>query len=354
MIIINARFLTQPITGVQRYAIEISKILKKKYSGKIKFVTHTGIIHINLANELEAEVIGVNKSHLWEQVDLYLYLLRNGRPLLFSFGYTGPLFYKKQIVSIHDMAFKYFKSTFSKGFVILYNFLVPRIAKKSIHVCTVSESAKIEICKELNLNEAKISVIYNGLTDVFKQKKDNCNVLLNSNEERYLLTVSSHHPRKNYKRLIEAFSNIEDKSIKLYVIGNIINHFSYEININDINKDNRIKFLTNVSDKELACYYQNAELFVFPSLYEGFGIPVIEAMSMNLICVLSDIPVFREIGDDLVIYVNPEDTSSITEGINIGLKLKKKKIKYINLKKFNWENSTNKIIELLNKFSKIE
>ena len=352
MIIINARFLTQPITGVQRYAIELSKILKRKYSDKIKFVTHSGIIHKPLAEELEVEIIGINKSHLWEQVDLYLYLLQNGSPLLFSFGYTGPLWYKNQIVSIHDMAFKYYKSTFSKGFVIAYNFLVPRIAEKCIHVFTVSESSKKEICKELDLDDAKVSVIYNGLTDVFKQKNGK-RVNLSNNKDRYILTVSSHHPRKNYKRLIEAFSEILDKSIKLYVIGNIIEHFSNNIDMKEVIKKGTVRFLTNISDEELASYYQNAELFVFPSLYEGFGIPVIEAMSANLVCVLSDIPVFREIGDDSVIYVNPKDVNSIKDGISKGLKLENKSIEYKKLKIFNWESSADKIIEMLNKFSKI-
>ena len=347
MIVINARFLTQPVTGVQRYAIEISKLLKKRYTGKLEFVTHSGIIHTELAEELGAKIIGVNKSHIWEQLDLYAYLLKNNKPLLFSFGYTGPIAYKNQIVSVHDMAFKYYKNTFSKGFVYTYNYLVPKIAKNCLHVCTVSEFSKTEICEELNVSPNKVTVIYNGLSDVFKKVGNDCSEI----SDKYLLTVSSHHPRKNYKKLIEAFNNIEDKTVKLYVIGNIINHFSHDLEMNNKEHLGRVKFLTNVSDKELACYYKNAELFVFPSLYEGFGIPVIEAMSMNLPCVLSDIPVFKEIGDDSVIYVDPNSIESITDGINKGLNLSDKKISYKKLNGFSWDRSTEKVIDLLNKFS---
>lgn len=347
MIVVNARFLTQDITGVQRFAVEISKILKKKLSNKVLFVSHSGIIHHELAKELDVKIIGVNKSHLWEQFDLYFFLLRNKNPLLLSFGYTGPLLYKNQIVSIHDMAFKYYRETFSKSFAFTYNFIVPKIAKKCLHIFTVSNSAKDEICKELNLSKNKITVIYNGLSDFFKT--DGIVPVEKKKEKRYILTVSSHHPRKNYKRLVQSFYNIKDDSIHLYIVGKVINHFTNDFQ-DDKLKQERISFLTNVSDIELKNYYKGAELFVFPSLYEGFGIPVIEAMNFNLPCVISEIPVFKEIGDESVIYVDPQSISSITKGIEKGLKLKSKRIIYPKLKKFTWYNSAEKVINILNQF----
>lgn len=348
LIIINARFLTQPKTGVQRFAIEISKILKFKLGDRVQFVTHPGIIHSDLAKELNAKVIGINKSHLWEQLDLYLFLLKKGSPLLISFGYTGPFFYHNQIISVHDMAFKYYKETFSKSFAFTYNFLVPRIARKCLHVFTVSRSAKSEISKELNLPDSKITVIYNGLSEVFK--KSSKSKFEKEFKERYILTVSSHHQRKNYGRLVEAFAKINDSDIYLYVVGNKIPHFSE----NSINKKNnlnkRIKILYNIDDVQLNEYYENAELFVFPSLYEGFGIPAIEAMSKGCLCVLSDIPVFREIGDDSVIYVDPLDVSSIRSGIEKGLERNSSKIVYEKLSEFSWTKSTNMVLDLIKRY----
>mgnify|MGYP005845476563 CR=1 FL=1 len=346
MIIINARFLTQPVTGVQRFAIEISKLLKIKLKDEVHFITCPGIIHNNLAKELGAEIIGVNKSHLWEQIDLYVYLLKKGKPLLISFGYTGPLFYKNQIVTIHDVAFKYFPESFSKKFAFVYNFLVPKVAKNCLHILTVSETSKKELTKEIGLPDDKITVVYNGITSIFKS----LNEIKIEKDKPYILTVSSHHPRKNYKRLIEAFGRLNDNTIELYVIGNFIKNFSEE---RDVKPINNVKFLTDVSDKQLLAYYQNAELFVFPSLYEGFGIPVIEAMSQNLPCVISDIPVFREIGDESVIYVNPLNIDSIVHGIQEGLKLKKKIIYYPKLKEFDWEDSTEKVINVIKKFQRL-
>ncbi len=345
MIIINARFLTQPISGVQRFGIEISKIVKKQLKDQVCFVTCPGVIHVELFKELEAKIIGVNKSHLWEQLDLFAYLLRNKNPLLVSFGYTGPLFYKNQIVSIHDVAFKYHKESFSKSFSLVYNYLVPRIAKKCLHVFTVSEAAKKEVVKELKLPSQKVSVVYNGISCLFKKAEKLS--LDEKSVKPYILTVSSHHPRKNYERLIEAFNALNDTEIELYVIGNYIGHFSKTV---EIKPNKNIKFLTNITDKQLVAYYQNAELFVFPSLYEGFGIPVIEAMSQHLPCVISDIPVFKEIGDESVIYVNPKDVDSITQGIIKGLNIGNKTQYYPKLDQFTWENSANKVVKILENF----
>lgn len=344
MIVINARFLTQPITGVQRFAIEISKLLKLKLNGEVCFVTCPGIIHKDLAVELDAKVIGINKSHIWEQIDLHLFLLKKSKPILISFGYTGPLFYKKQIISIHDVAFKLFKNTFSKSFSLVYNFLVPRLAKKCLHIITVSNTAKEELCFELDLPSEKITVVYNGISPIFKLKNK---FLLKNHHKPYILTVSSHHPRKNYDRLLKAFNGIGTNNVDLYVVGNFIDHFNSD---NDIKQISNVKYLTNVSDKQLLVYYQNAEFFIFPSLYEGFGIPVIEAMSQNLRCVISDIPVFREIGDESVTYIDPKSVKSIQMGIEKTLNSPKEEIEYSKLLKFNWEDSSDKVINIMKNF----
>lgn len=343
MIIVNARFLTQPITGVQRFSIEISKELKKNFQDKIQFVSSPGIIHKDLAKTLDVKVIGINRSHIWEQLDLFIYLLKMDSPLLLSLGFTGPLFYKNQIISIHDVAFKVYRKTFSFSFGLVYNYVVPRVAKKCKHIFTVSYSAKKELISEFEINESKITVIYNGISSIFKESK---NLLFNKPEKKYILTVSSHHPRKNFKRLIQAFQKLNNDSIDLYIIGNFSKHFANDEN--DKTYKN-VKFLQNIDDQQLLGYYKNAELFVFPSLYEGFGIPVVEAMSQNLTCVISDIPVFKEIGDSSIIYVDPLDVNSIVEGLKKGLSSTTRK-KYKKLQQFSWEKSSEVMKDVLDRF----
>ena len=147
MLTVNSRFLTQNITGVQRFAIEISKQLKKLLNSKIQFVAPKNIIHKDLAEELDVKVIGYNTGHLWEQIDLPLYLSSIGKPLLLNLSNTAPLFYKNKIVTIHDVAFKRFPQTYSFKFRMFYNLLIPIILKNSKHILTVSEFSKNEINK---------------------------------------------------------------------------------------------------------------------------------------------------------------------------------------------------------------
>jgi glycosyltransferase involved in cell wall biosynthesis len=241
------------------------------------------------------------------------------------------------------VAFKLYSETFSKSFSLVYNYIVPRVAKRCLHIITVSHTAKKELIDEFAIPESKILVVYNGISSIFNSNK---RVKFKKPSRPYILTVSSHHPRKNYKRLIEAFENLKEKDIDLYVIGNFINHFA---NKNDYQEQSNIKFLKNISDQQLLGYYQNADLFVFPSLYEGFGIPLIEAMSQNLTCVASDIPVFREIGDESVIYVDPLRIESITLGLKEGLSKKRQINNYFKLEKFDWEKSAKLVSDLLAK-----
>jgi len=198
MIVVNARFLTQRVTGVQRFAIEISKILHK-LNRQIVFVTPPGILDQDLAKELGAIVIGKNNGTIWEQVDLRNYLTLNQKPLLINFCNTGLLFYNRQIVTIHDMSYKVNPKWFSKKFYLWYNFLIPHIAKRSLKILTVSNSSKNDIIKYLKIRPEKISVIYNSY---YLNTNNNFEKIVG---DKYLLTVSSFDPRKNLNNLVKAF-----------------------------------------------------------------------------------------------------------------------------------------------------
>lgn len=343
MIIVNARFLTQEITGVQRFGIEISKELKK-LNPNIVFVSPKNILHVELARELNVKCIGPFTSHLWEQITLQKYVVSK-KALLISLCNTAPLFVKNQIITVHDLCFKMHPEWFSKSFSSFYNFLIPKIVKKALFVITVSETSKKEIVNELSVPEEKILVVYNAVSSIFYENLNPESFKSNFSKEKYILTVSSHHPRKNFERLIKAFHSIEDPNLHLYIIGNINKHFAQKyINQND----KRIKFLTGITDVELVQFYRNANLFVYPSLYEGFGIPIIEALSQKTQVVVSDIPVFREIcgHSTNVTYFNPKSTLSIKESIIKGLKnIEKHSFKEDDLSLYSWEYSAKKILD---------
>ncbi|MDO7137091.1 glycosyltransferase family 4 protein [Algibacter lectus] len=345
MIIINARFLTQPITGVQRFAIEISKeLVQLKYP--VVFVAPSNIIHKDLAKLLNVVILPGLQGHFWEQISLPFYVLRK-RGLLVSLCNLAPLILKKQIIAIHDLSALKHPEWFSKAFNNFYRFVIPILAKRARHIITVSETSKKELIDYLKIFENKISVVHNAVFNI------GTSMCPSVNKEDYILTVSSHNPRKNFERLIKAFNLIENKKIRLIVVGNFSDNFKetnfkFEDHLNE-----RVEFLTNIDDAELITYYQKAKLFVFPSLYEGYGIPVLEAIMCETECLVSDIPVFKEIYKDSVNYFNPKSVSSITEQINNSLNNPKTIKETLVIKKkmdlkFSWSKSAIKIISIIN------
>lgn len=341
MIVVNARFLTQKVTGVQRFAIEISKILCK-LNDKIVFVAPPGILDQDLAKKLGAIVIGKNKGTIWEQVDLRNYLTSNHKPLLINFCNTGLIFYNKQIVTIHDMSYKVNPKWFSMSFYLWYDFLIPHLAKRSLKILTVSNSSKNDIIKYLKVRPEKISVIYNSY---YLNTNNNFEKITG---DKYFLTVSSFDPRKNLNNLVKAFKNI-DEEIKLIIVGSNSSNFASHLELSDAN----IIVKGYVSDDELVSLMDNAEFFIYLSFYEGFGLPPIEAMYLGCPVIVSDIPAHREICGDAALYADPYSVEDIKNKITFMLNNEQIKKGLItagknNIKRFDWFNSAQKVLESIN------
>ena len=342
-IVVNARFLTQKVTGVQRFAIEISKILRR-LNNEIIFVSPPDVLDRELANQLNAVLIGKNNGTVWEQIDLRRYLINNKQPLLISFCNTGLLFYKRQIVTIHDMSYKVNPAWFSKRFYAWYNYLIPHIARNSLKILTVSNSSKGDIVSYLKVDPAKINVIYNS-----------SNLNTNNNFERleeakYLLCVSSLDPRKNLDAVIQAYKLLNTK-IKLVIVGLKSNNFGYALN-NDL-LDENIIVKGYVSDTALSSLMANAEAFIYMSFYEGFGLPPIEAMGLRCPVIVSDIPAHREACGNAAMYANPYNVNDIKDKITCLLENNNIRQELIiagkeNIKRFDWFTSANEVLKNIN------
>lgn len=346
MIYVNARFLTQSMTGVQRFAVEICLEMKKLMGEQIKFVAPDAIVLKDYAEALGVEVIGRHQGHLWEQWDLPRYLRRQGSPLLLCLCNTAPLCYKNKVVTVHDVAFEAYPQTFSKSFLYVYKFMIPRIMRSAKKVITVSEFSKDEIVKYYGINRNKIAVVYNAVGDGFKKVADD-----ELQKQKYLLAVSSLNYRKNFLAVLEAFDIFEkeDNDTSLYIIGDLKNSNFKGIDIERYRQNPRIKFLGRVSDADLVRYYSNATAFVYPSIYEGFGIPPLEAQTCGCPVLVADIPPLREVVADSGIYCNPYDVKDIANGMKTiltsGEQLTVKGAENIN--RFSWEDSARKVAKVL-------
>lgn len=343
MICINARFLTQKVTGVQRFAIEISKELSKIRDDCIFLVpSAASVVDKTLFEKLNIKEVRGKEGHYWEQITLPMYLRRENNPLLLNLTNTAPCFYKNQIVTHHDVTYKKFPQSFSFSFRVIYNLLPRFFLKNSHYIITVSEFSKEEISNIYNINKDKIQVVYNAvgnhLLECINDKK------IGSESDKFFLSVSSPAYHKNFHGLVNAFTK-SDLNCKLKIVGDLNKVFSTKMDTVD---DDRVVYLGRIDDHELFTLYKNAEAFLFPSFYEGFGIPPLEAQACGCPVISSDRASMREILQDSVMYFNPYDEDSIITSIKSlmcdqELKNKLKESGYINIQRFSWEESAKKI-----------
>lgn len=330
------------MTGINRFAYEISK----------KLITLVDCEFVVPKNSVRRDVYDVSgfkiteygrlKSHLWEQISLWKYSLKHNKSILLNLSGLGPILYQNKITSIHDLSFLHNPKWFSKSYYYFYRWLTPWIIKTSLIILTVSNFSKKEIIKYFEVPESKIRIIYNAVN------KSNHIPHVSKTSEDFVLVVGSLDPRKNFKILIEAFKSKQLQNIKLHVVGEKNRVFgNSEINTDSFHN---ICFLGRISDDELKKEYLNARLFILPSLYEGFGIPPLEALSFGCPVLLSDIPVFREIYGNTVSYFNPTDINNLIDKIstlfNASVEINQHEIAAL-FNKYSWNKSALQIVTIV-------
>jgi len=342
-IYINARFLTQKLTGVQRFAYEISKNLSVILKDRIVLIVpKSSKILSCYKRDFIIKRVGVNKGHIWEQIDLFIFLKNKKNPLLLNLTNSGPILYSNQVSTVHDISFYFNKDWYPLMYRILYKFITPRLIEKSFKIITVSEFSKKTISEYFKINKNKIIVVNNAVSLNIHEK----NIV--SLSEKYLLFVGASSKRKNLKNVLKAFSEISLKGLKIKIVGL---GSSYNQN-NKLFNNKNIEILNNINDEMLINLYSNAQMLIFPSFYEGFGIPPLEAMNFNCPVIASDIPVFREIYKDAALYVDPSSINEIKNAIlelfnNENLRLKQVKLGLIQSQKYSWKKSADKLIKSL-------
>lgn len=262
--------------------------------------------------------------------------------LFWSPHYNVPLFSvlaKKRVVTIHDVCHLAAPQFFPKWKVYMASFLLKEAVRKSDLVLTVSEFSKKEILKFLPLAEKKIEVVTNGV------KKGEAGFLKKEELEMdkpFVLYVGNNKPHKNVQRLLQAFiqlpSNYELILVSPEKSFPVINH-------------PRVKYLFNVSEERLCLLYKKAKLLMLPSLYEGFGLTPLEAMSFGCPVVASFAASIPEVCGEAAYYVDPYDVRSIYLGMkkvleNSALSEQLVKAGYAREKEFSWDKTADRLIEL--------
>lgn len=327
-------------TGIGRHVDNALPVLIKSFK-KIYLLTNQDIDDLYLKNLKNVELIKINSKvySLLEQFEIYFKRPRDYDVCWFP-NYNAPIFLKNKIIHIHDLAHvENFKRNFLKSLYSYFLILINIIFSKKI--LTVSEFSKKKILGfyPYLFIKNKVKVIYPGVFD-------NPVTSLSNEREKIILSVGTIKKRKNFITLVKAFSKLTNdtffRDYKLMIVGqkSQLGDLDYEVLKYESEK---IIFCGSLSDNELKNIFAKSELFVFPSLYEGFGIPPIEAMQNGIPVICSDIPVLKEVCKNAVAYFSPLEENELYKKMKFILKDEKIKKAMIEnglsfYKRYSWKN----------------
>ena len=269
----------------------------------------------------------------------------------------------KVILNIYDLVFeKYIETMESKNRESFKRSFYKSI-KRADQIITISESSKNELVEILKVPENKIHIVQPGI-DFQKFNKKNSEItksviLKYSLPEDYILYLGTLEPRKNISSIIRAYGSLRnsDKITEKLVIAGKKGWLFSEIFdlIKSLDLENEVILTDYVAEFDKPAIYQNAKLFVFPSLYEGFGMPILEAMAAGIPVITSNTSAMPEVAGDAAILVNPLSIEEISEAMLEVMNNDKLSNELISkgfdqCRKFTWSNSTNKLVKIYKKY----
>lgn len=341
---IDARFFGPKDRGFGRYTENLVRELEKISNDEMEFfifLRKDSFNEYNPANKNFRKILADYKWYgLKEQILFPLQLKKYKLDLMHFTHFNVPILYRKKfVVTIHDLTLRYFptKKKSFKNYLfyslkqLAYKIVFKHAIKDSEKIIAISEYTKQDISKYYDISSNKIKIIYEGVTGYYEVRPPEINAIniRRSNLQKYVLYVGNNYPHKNLERLKLAFEKIKQDGLNYELV--LITKF--------------------VSEQELDNLYKNASLFVFPSLYEGFGLPSLEAMKRGVPVASSNATCLPEILGDAAIYFNPLNVDDIAEKIQkilIDRELREKLIKegFERIKKYDWQKMAKETIAI--------
>lgn len=311
-------------TGLGNYSRDLIRILET-YHPENEYIKYTpktqGVDFDNNTTRLPKGKLNTIFSSIWRNSNVVNDLERDGIQVYHGLSGEIPIGLKekniKSVVTIHDLIFLKFPELYKPLDRYIYNKKFKYAIQHADKVVAISEQTKRDIIKFYGTPSDKIDVIYQGCHPSFKQEKtvEEKEILRKkySLPEKFLLNVGSIEPRKNAFQIVKA---IEDTDISLVIIGK---GTAYSKQIREYVKQKdlqqRIHILQGFTMQELSTIYSMADIFVYPSIYEGFGIPIIEALYSGVPVITTNSGVFPEAGGPFSYYINPENTEELQYAI---------------------------------------
>ena len=330
---INGIGFAKTLTGMERYLTEITQELDKICADMdVALVLPKNIKCPLKLKNIKIVNYGSLKGELWGQICFTAYLYRQQATAI-EFGSRISLLKPNGIVCLHDIkntTHKKYVTLSTRYFSILKNFMVCKFAK---HVITVSEYSKQEIIKKYHVRPDKITIAYNGWQHMGKIK-DNDEIFTRFSflkKGEYFFTLGSLAIHKNIKWIIE---NAKNNPNDIYVLSGKVNKHQYG-NSDELTSLQNVRYVGHLSDEDMKSLMRHCKALVMPSLFEGFGIPPLEALSLGSKAIVSKITCLPEIFEDCVSYIDPYDSSVDLDELLHETVAPPDKL----LKKYSWEES---------------
>jgi glycosyltransferase involved in cell wall biosynthesis len=327
--------LASPLTGVGHYTSELARRL--------------ALVAPNDQFELISPKPGLLNRRWWS-VGLPLYLSRSSFDLFHGTNYEVPLWSRRpSVVTIHDLSLLLHPEAHEPHLVRRARFRLPLMTKRASMIITPTESVKNEVCETLGVAADKVVVTPEAPRSVFKRRED---VTV---REDFILFVGTIEPRKNLLRLVDAFEQVLKTTAltcQLVIAGGqgwLMDDFSSVIRQKKL--EDRVCLRGYLHDEDLRALYSSCSVFVYPSLYEGFGLPPLEAMACGAPVITSNIPSITETVGTAARLINPRDTNELSRAIaemltDDGMRKHYSEAGAAHVKKFTWEQTAIKTLDV--------
>jgi glycosyltransferase involved in cell wall biosynthesis len=363
----GSRAFVKNRTGTENYSYQLLKHLAKidqtnKYLVYLRPSSDLGELSY-LKKQPNFHFKTLNYPRLWTQFGLAKHTFSDKLDVLFVPAHTLPLIRRpnlKTVITVHDLGSEYLPKTHQLKQRLYLGLMQKFQLKGATKLIAVSKATKDDLINRLEIGPEKINVIYEGFDQsLFKPVKSD--VLVDSLKEfdlkikDYFLFVGTIQPRKNLERLIKAYDQSYGQTPngpKLVLAGSKgwLSDEIYKLR-DSFNLQKKVLFLGRVEDSRLPALYSGAIGLVFPSLFEGFGLPILEAFACDCPVICSNIPSLREVAQNSAILIDPEDTKSISAEMNqlLNDQVRESYIKkgQLRLRDFSWEKCARETLAVI-------
>jgi len=360
---VDARPLSYQLTGIGVYLKHLLDEIQEIDHQNDYYLISNGPIDYDLKNQRWSKVAGRLDRKLlstfWMQLNVPLIAVRRNLDLFWGSRHHLPLLLSpgiRTVVTVHDIVNRLYPGTMALPNLLVERSLMKLSLKRSDAIIADSRSTAADIKDKLGISANKIDTIHLG-TSVFPREPKCGAEQSNDVPSKYFLFVGTLDPRKNFERIFKAFELLRPRSQGLHLViigGEGWKNKKFLKMVRTHPLKDQIHMPGYLPRNQLLSYYENAICLMFPSLYEGFGLPILEAMSRGTPVITSNVSSMQEVAGDAALLVDPYDTSAIADAMNKLLRDDRFRARLINMgfkraKEFSWKKCAEQTLKVLNR-----